>query len=60
MHYLCRKRTQATLPPLKVSVPSVQMDVRQPGMDPFFSGLAIGAAAAIVGMLVGFFLFLPA
>jgi hypothetical protein len=34
----------------------LNLDIRKRGFDPFFSGVAVGAMATLVGLLLGWFL----
>lgn len=45
-------------PSLELSPPSRNLDVRQRSFDPFIFGVAIGAIAAILGLLIGLYVFL--
>jgi hypothetical protein len=53
----CR-RDLAIPPSPELSPPSRSVDVRQRGLDPFIIGVAIGAIAAIFGLLIGLYVFL--
>jgi hypothetical protein len=59
MYYLSQMSLGAKPSPLELSFPSLSVDVRRRGIDPFLSGVVIGAVAAVIGMLLGFFLFVP-
>jgi len=37
----------------EVSLPSLNLDVRKRGVDPFFSGIAVGAMATLIGIGLG-------
>lgn len=59
MSYLYQAERSATRPTRESFSPPLNVDVRRRGFDPFFVGLVVGAVAAIVGVLLGLYLFLP-
>ncbi|HEY7330080.1 MAG TPA: hypothetical protein VH592_20760 [Gemmataceae bacterium] len=59
MHRPDQWQTGLTSPMLELPLPAINVDVRKRAFDPFLSGVAIGAVAAIFGMLLGLLLFSP-
>jgi hypothetical protein len=59
MHRFDQSQTSLTFPTVQLSLPSINVDVRRHGFDPFLCGVTIGAVAAILGMLLGLLLFAP-
>jgi len=59
MHYLSRTGPGVLSPSPKLSASALVLDIRRRGIDPFLSGVVIGAAAAVAGMLLGFYLLVP-
>ncbi len=41
---------------LPLASTTIKVNVRRRGMDPFLSGVVIGATAAVLGMLMGLFI----
>lgn len=59
MDYFDRKEPGKNLPSLVLLSPSLNVDVRRRGSDPFLKGVVIGAVAAIIGVLIGLIFALP-
>ena len=59
MDSLYQTEQRATPPAIELSSPPINVDVRRRGFDPFYSGLAVGTAATLGGVLLGLYLFLP-
>jgi len=59
MQYLYQTEWRATQPEAELSARPINVDVRRRGFDPFFSGIAVGVAATLAGVLVGLFFLLP-
>ncbi len=56
MEHLYRAATIAPEPAVALSPLLLNLDVRQRGLDPFFRGVAVGALAALLGVVLGWFL----
>lgn len=56
MDYLCRAETPTLRPKTKLDPPRLNLDIRQRGFDPFFSGVAVGATATLIGLILGWFI----
>jgi hypothetical protein len=52
------RRDLAIPPSAEMSPPSRSIDVRRSGFDPFIIGVAIGAIAAILGLVIGLYVLL--
>jgi hypothetical protein len=59
VYYPYQAGRSATEAPAEVSPPLLNLDVRRRGFDSFVEGIAVGAVAVIVGVLLGLFLLLP-
>jgi len=58
MEYLYRTETPTSRRERKLDPPRLNLDIRQRGFDPFFSGVAVGAVATLIGLILGWF-FMP-
>lgn len=56
MEHLYRTETPIPSPERRLNPPRLNLDIRQRGFDPFFSGIAVGATATLIGLLLGWFL----
>jgi hypothetical protein len=56
MNYLLQTETRRSRRNPEPNQPRRNLDVRQHGFDPFFSGMVIGAITTVVGMVLGWFL----
>jgi hypothetical protein len=56
MVYLYRSETPIPRPEAKLDPPRLNLDIRQRRFDPFFSGVAVGAMATLIGLIIGWFI----
>ena len=56
MHQLYLAEMPCPRPERKLHPPRLNLDIRKRGFDPFFSGVAVGAMATLIGLLLGWFL----
>jgi hypothetical protein len=55
MDYLFRTKTPRPRRSRKLATPRLNLDIRKRGFDPFFTGIAVGAIATLIGLMLGWF-----
>lgn len=59
MYYLHQTEWRANQPEIDLPPHPINVNVRRRGFDPFFSGIAVGAFATLLGVVLGLYFFLP-